>query len=206
MTTSFAHTLKTLIAGILLIPAFVVVAAVPSEVLSAPELIKALQSGGHIIYMRHGETDISQKDMSRDSFDDCSSQRNLSEKGRADVKKIGDSILDLKIPIGHVTSSPYCRTKDTAKLAFGEFDVELNLQFSISKNKAEAKKLGEQLFSMMLDTEITDKNEVFVGHTANLKDGLGIWPKPEGVMAIFKKQDGKIIFKGMVKPDEWCDE
>ena len=206
MTTSFAHTLKTLIAGILLIPAFVVVAAVPSEVLSAPELIKALQSGGHIIYMRHGETDISQKDMSRDSFDDCSSQRNLSEKGRADVKKIGDSILGLKIPIGRVTSSPYCRTKDTAKLAFGEFDVELNLQFSISKNKAEAKKLGEQLFSMMLDTEITDKNEVFVGHTANLKDGLGIWPKPEGVMAIFKKQDGKIIFKGMVKPDEWCDE
>ncbi|PWQ93709.1 histidine phosphatase family protein [Leucothrix arctica] len=206
MTNSLAHTLKALIAGLLLIPTCVVVSSVPSEVLSAPELIKALQSGGHIIYMRHGETDISQKDKSRDSFDDCSNQRNLSDKGRAEVKKIGDSIQELKIPIGHVTSSPYCRTKDTAKIAFGEFEIEPNLQFSISKNKAEAKKLGEDLVSMMLDTKNMVKNVVFVGHTANLKDGLGIWPKPEGVMAVFKKQDGKIVFKGMVKPDEWCDE
>jgi phosphohistidine phosphatase SixA len=206
MNKTFSYTLKSIVSSFLLLPAFFAVASVPSEVLSTPDLIKALQSGGHIIYMRHGETDVSQKDKTRDSFDDCSSQRNLSEVGRTEVAKIGKSIKHLKIPIGHVTSSPYCRTKDTAKLAFGDFDIDPKLQFSISKNKKEAKKLGEDLVSMMLDTQNTDKNKVFVGHTANLKDGLGVWPKPEGVMAIFKKQDGKIVFKGMVRPDEWCNE
>ena len=48
----------------------------------------------------------------------------------------------------------------------------------------------------MLASNDVRTNTVYVGHTANLKDGLGVWPKPEGVMAIFKKQGNKIIFKG----------
>ena len=156
--------------------------------------------------MRHGATNITQKDEDRNNSGDCLLQRNLSKTGRNEVKEIGLAIQQLKIPIGTVLSSPYCRTKDTAKLAFGDYKIEMNLQFSISKNKQQATKLGEQLHQMMLNTELGPKNEVFVGHTANLKDGLGVWPKPEGVVAVFQKKDGEIIFKGMIKPDEWPHE
>ena len=55
----------------------------------------------------------------------------------------------------------------------------------------------------MLATADTKANTVFVGHTANLRDGLGVWPKPEGVFVIFKKVDGNIIFLGMITPGQW---
>ena len=54
---------------------------IAEEVLPVTDLIKALQSGGYIIYMRHGLTDHVQRDKNGVNFDDCSSQRNLSEEG-----------------------------------------------------------------------------------------------------------------------------
>lgn len=176
---------------------------ITSEVLSTPELIKALQSGRHIIYMRHSKTDHAQKDTKRKNLKDCSRQRNLSADGRTQAKKIGQAIRSLKIAVSDVLSSPYCRCKDTAKFVFGQFQIEPDLQFSISKNKEESKQLGERLYSMMMNSDAGSKNVAFVGHTSNLRDGLGIWPKPEGAMVIFHKRENKIIYKGMIKPDEW---
>ena len=197
-----AYTKRLLTCSLLLI-SISVTAIENLPTLPAKDLIESLKSGGYIIYMRHGATDITQKDQTREGFDDCEKQRNLSEEGRQKIQSIGAIIQQLEIPIGHVSSRPYCRTKDTAALAFGEYDIDQNLQFSISKNKAEAQQLGSYLLSKMMASNPTDKNEVFVGHTANLKDGLGIWPKPEGVLVVFKKEEGEVVFKGMIKPEEW---
>ena len=176
---------------------------VSSEILSTPDLIKALQSGGHIIYMRHGPTNLSQKDVDRDNFEDCSSQRNLSAEGRDLAKHIGHAIKELRIPVGSVSSSPYCRCKDTARLVFGQFHIEPDLRFSISADKQESKQLGERLYSMMLNSEVSTKNVVFVGHTSNLEDGLGVWPKPEAVFVVFQKRENRLVYKGMITPDAW---
>jgi len=176
----------------------------PSDtLLAAPELIKALQSGGHIIYMRHSSTDHTQKDLDRQKLDDCSQQRNLSEAGRNQAKKIGRAIRKLEIPVEEVISSPYCRCKDTARLVFEQFKIDPLLGFSISKNKEESILLGKHLYNVMLNSTIGNKNTVFVGHTSNLKDGLGIWPKPEGVVVVFQKHDTTLLYKGMILPDEW---
>ena len=169
---------------------------------SPVELINSLQTGGHIIYMRHGMTNHEQKDNTQD-FTDCTQQRNLSDSGREQLKIIGKAIRELKIPIGDVLSSPYCRAKHTADITFGKFTVESKLQFSISKNLEESQRLGEQLKQMMYQASTENSNAVFVGHTSNLRDGLGIWPKPEGVIVVFKKQQGKLLFLGMIKPNEW---
>jgi len=176
---------------------------ISSEILPATELIKVLQSGGHIIYMRHGPTDHTQNDEDRHNLEDCSSQRNLSEEGREQVKQIGLAMSALQIPFGEVFSSPYCRCKDTARLAFGQFQVEPDLHFSISKDEQESKHLGERLYAMMMNSEAGLNNVVFVGHTSNLRDGLGVWPKPEGVVVVFQKQKNKLVYKGIIKPDEW---
>ena len=169
------------------------------------ELIKSLQSGGHIIYMRHGKTTRKNKSLNKNLIDleRCETQRNLTPDGLLEVKSIGHTIAALGIPIGKVLSSPYCRTKDTAKAVFGAFEVDENLAFSIAKEADESAKLGQYLHGLMLETQGRAKNAVFVGHTANLKDGLGVWPKPEGVAVIFKAKDNKVIYKGMIKPDEW---
>jgi phosphohistidine phosphatase SixA len=116
---------------------------------------------------------------------------------------IANKITQLAIPIGQVYSSPYCRTKETAQLTFKQFITVPDLAFSLRKDAYESKRLGEQLRSMMLKTTLTADNTIFVGHTSNLRDGLGIWPKPEGVGVIFKKTEQGINYLGMITPSEW---
>ncbi len=173
------------------------------QALTSAQLIKAIQGGGHIIYMRHGPTERSQKDNGEQALSACEQQRNLSNDGRTLAKKLGASLKQLNIPIGRVLSSPYCRCKDTAKLVFGEYTVAPNLGFSISKNAEESKALGAALHNIMKSHETTVDNLVLVGHTSNLREGLGVWPKPEAVMAIFENKQGEVVFKGMIKPSQW---
>ena len=51
--------------------------------------------------------------------DDCATQRNLDEQGRAEARKLGEQFRARKIQVGSVLSSQWCRTRDTARLAFG---------------------------------------------------------------------------------------
>lgn len=173
---------------------------VSSAGLSASELIEQLKSGGYIIYTRHASTELEARD--RD-LSDCSKQRNLSEKGRGEAKFVGEAIQKMGIPIGAVYSSPYCRCKDTAKLIFGRYEVDSRLQFSIKKNREESEVLGRYLLERMQQVETGPSNAVFVGHTSNLRDGLGIFPKPEGVSVVFQRMGNEIKFLGMIKPEQW---
>ena len=176
-----------------------------AETKSVAQLVSALQSGGHIIYMRHSITEHTLENKVTEVLGDCSQQRNLSAEGRALATIIGNAMTQLAIPIGQVYSSPYCRTKDTADLTFKQFDVVSDLAFSFRKGEHESRQLGEKLRAMMLKTTLTADNTVFVGHTSNLRDGLGIWPKPEGVWVIFKKTEQGINYLGMIRPLEWAD-
>lgn len=187
--------------------AFPISNAHAAKVLPPEALIKALQGGGYIIYMRHEKT--LRKSASRDGleidFTQCNTQRNLSQEGIESARHTGHIIKSLAIPIGEVRSSPYCRTVDTAQLVYGKYEIDNKLAFSLAKKKAESDLLGKYLLDSMLATHDIDKNTVFVGHTANLKDGLGVWPKPEGVAVIFQKINHEIVYKGMIKPTDWIN-
>jgi phosphohistidine phosphatase SixA len=82
-------------------------------------LADALRHGGYVIYLRHTSTDFGQNDEGMTSFDDCAKQRNLTDQGRAEARAIGAAIGSLRIPIGDVLASPFCRTLETARLIFG---------------------------------------------------------------------------------------
>lgn len=96
-------------------------AALPARAEIDPALLKGLRDGGYILYFRHAHTDQTQKDAPRlSNFQDCAAQRNLSEQGRGDARRIGEHFRRLRIPVGDVVASPLCRTMDTARLAFGK--------------------------------------------------------------------------------------
>src|SRR5262245_12751612 len=97
-------------------------AAVP---LRGAELLTALRGGGYILYFRHADTDHSQNDQRMTSIDDCSTQRNLTDRGRDHARAIGESIRSLGVPIGSVLASPMCRTVETATLAFGRAEKSM---------------------------------------------------------------------------------
>ena len=87
--------------------------------LAGTALRDALQRGGYVLYFRHTSTDFGQNDDGMTSFDDCTKQRNLTDAGRAEARAIGAAIARLKIPVGEVLASPYCRTLETGRLIFG---------------------------------------------------------------------------------------
>jgi len=91
----------------------------PAEAIAPAEAVRLLRDGGYILYFRHAATDFSQNDAKMTSFEDCATQRSLTDKGRADARAIGAAIRELGIPIGKVRASPFCRTIETAELAFG---------------------------------------------------------------------------------------
>jgi hypothetical protein len=91
----------------------------PLREVSAAELLQELRNGGYILYFRHTATDFSKNDDSMTSFEDCASQRNLTEAGREQARAIGEKIRALAIPVDKVWASPYCRTVETAMLIFG---------------------------------------------------------------------------------------
>jgi len=76
----------------------------------------ALRAGGYVALMRHADAPGGVGDPPGFRLDDCATQRNLSEKGRADAEKIGSRLRQEGIAFEKILSSPWCRCIDTAKL------------------------------------------------------------------------------------------
>jgi virginiamycin B lyase len=89
----------------------------------APDLGRAIGKGGVVLVIRHTATDYSKLDEEPVVLADCRTQRNLSAQGRSDARSIGAGVRRLKARVGRVLASPFCRTRDTARLAFARFTV-----------------------------------------------------------------------------------
>lgn len=98
-------------------------AADAPDTLSGPRLLAALREGGLILYFRHTSTDFGQNDDQMTGYEDCARQRSLTDRGRDEARRIGAAIERLRIPIGDVLASPFCRTRETAQLIFGRASV-----------------------------------------------------------------------------------
>jgi len=112
-----ALTVCAALCGVLPASAQPAVSATPE--LMGAALVAALRGGGYVLYFRHAATDFGQNDERMTGYEDCATQRNLTDKGRADARAIGADIRALGIPIGEVLASPFCRTMETAQLVFG---------------------------------------------------------------------------------------
>jgi broad specificity phosphatase PhoE len=79
-----------------------------------------LRRGGHVLLIRHASTGSGLGDPPGYTLEDCSTQRNLSEEGRDEARRMGARFAREKIPIARVYTSPWCRCRETAMLAFGK--------------------------------------------------------------------------------------
>ena len=79
----------------------------------------ALVEGGHVALIRHGNAPgptLGQGDPPGFKIDDCMTQRNLDEKGRAQAKALGESFHHRGVRVDRIQSSPWCRCMETARL------------------------------------------------------------------------------------------
>ena len=122
------------------------------------------QEGDKIILIRHSLAPGG-GDPPGFKIDDCKTQRNLNRKGINQSKKIGKLFKKNKISVDQVLSSQWCRCKDTAKYAFGNFKelTALNSTFQSPYNKNEPKQLKE-LYNFVKKWEGNGKNLVLITH------------------------------------------
>lgn len=166
--------------------------------------IPKLKQGGYVIYLRHASTHHDQEDKRPVNLADCKTQRNLTERGRQEARKIGQAIRRHGIPIGSIINSPYCRCKDTARLAFGKSNPNDNLYFAMGLTREGKQAKGRALRALLSQPPLPGKNNIIVSHTANLQEAVGFWPKPEGVAYIFKtEKDGELDAVAIIEPKIW---
>jgi broad specificity phosphatase PhoE len=90
----------------------------------------ALRAPGSVVVLRHSYAPGG-FDPPDARLDDCSTQRNLDEQGRAQAVRIGEAFKQHGIEVGKVLSSPRCRCMDTGRLAFGRAEAWNVLQGSL---------------------------------------------------------------------------
>src|SRR6266852_5624761 len=76
-------------------------------------------------------------------LDDCSTQRNLDDSGRAQAKRIGEAFRQHDVAVGVVLSSPRCRCLDTARLAFAQAQVWEALQGALNDVERRQRQVAE---------------------------------------------------------------
>lgn len=82
---------------------------------ASDKLYAAIREGRAIAMMRHAIAPGG-GDPSGFKLDDCSTQRNLSQEGRDQAKRIGDTFKANGITEAEILSSQWCRCVDTANL------------------------------------------------------------------------------------------
>jgi phosphohistidine phosphatase SixA len=89
----------------------------PSPVQASDEAAWAALGKGGIVLFRHANAPGG-GDPAGMRLDDCNTQRNLDEAGRAQSRRLGEAFRSRGLEIGAVLTSQWCRARDTAELAF----------------------------------------------------------------------------------------
>jgi phosphohistidine phosphatase SixA len=175
--------------------------------LSGAALVQALRGGGHVIYIRHTRTEREGADQVSAVMGDCATQRMLSEAGWRDARAIGVAFRRLRIPVGDVISSQYCRAWQTADLAFGRYrqDAALNFEPAETYTEAQIAAMRDRVRPLLARRPPQGRNTVLVGHDDPFEAATGVYPEPMGVAFIIRPDGrGSFTLLADLTPDEWA--
>ena len=123
-------------------------------------------------------------------LDDCSTQRNLDARGRAQARAIGAAIRASGAPVDRVLSSLWCRCRETADLLdLGPVEGYAPLNsFFADRSTATARTEALRVFLAGLDP---DETVVLVTHQVNITalTGRGV---SSGEVFLLSLDDGRI--------------
>ena len=135
-------------------------------------LITKLKNETNFIFIRHALAP-GNGDPKNFNLVDCSTQRNLDEQGKKQAKIIGEFFEKNKIKIHKVFSSEWCRCKETAKIAFKNFETKNFLNSFYDQKFRKNRK--SQMVELKKFLERSNKNNiVFVTHYVVILDLLDL--------------------------------
>jgi len=150
-----------------LIPGLLVIA--PQASAADQPLWAALAQGGKVVLIRHAPV-VSGPDAGNPLLRDpsCVSESNLSADGRQHAQALGRQFSQRRIPVDRVLHSPYCRTSETARLAFGEATAVPYLSL-LEVLETEAAEKQSQTLSQVIGSYSGKGNLVLVSHEPNIR-------------------------------------
>ena len=173
------------------------------------KLLKELQSGGMVIYLRHTTTEVDYADQADPNLDlnDPTTQRMLNDQGIQEATDIGAGIKANDILIGKVHSSEYQRAKDTAELAFGKYKENSKLNFLPFEDYTDEQlDIYHDRVAPMLSKELKNskKNMVIVGHDDPFEGTTNIYPDPQGTAYVLAPQGDSYDIIAKLQPSDWA--
>ena len=159
----------------------------------------ALRSGEHFALLRHA-TAPGTGDPPGFMLGDCSTQRNLSAKGREQAALIGKRFRVNGIDTAQVYSSQWCRSLDTAaQLGLGPVRELPSLNSFFQRQGArepQMRRLREWLATQNLNQPL-----VLVTHQVNITALTGIYPASGEVVVLHRSENGEFTIVGTLETE-----
>jgi broad specificity phosphatase PhoE len=175
-------------------------------VLAAPSLARAdealwtlLRGGGQVVLIRHAVTTPGVGDPPGFRLDDCPTQRNLTDAGREDARRLGAAFRARSVPVGRVLASPWCRCLETARLAFGRAEPWAPLGNLFGRREREAEQMRE--LREVAGRRPEGGNLVLVTHGSVVLPLTGIQPAPAELVVVSPGGDGRFRVAGRLPVD-----
>lgn len=158
---------------------------------SRAALLDDLQDGQHVLLIRHADAP-GFGDPPGYSLDNCTTQRNLGDKGRKQAVAIGQWLTEQRVTVANVKSSPWCRCLDTAKLiakgsvvadkSLGSFfdDMSLAKSQTLAMQKLIATQLSQHQSTPLILVTHHVNIEAFTNKVVGVGDMVLVKVKPDG--------------------------
>jgi phosphohistidine phosphatase SixA len=162
-----------------------------------------LRAGGQVVLIRHASTEPGLGDPPGFRLDDCATQRNLSEAGRDEARRIWAAFQRRGVPIGRVLSSRWCRCLETARVAFERVEPWPPLDSFFDDRGREPDQT--RAVRALMDQPISEGNLILVTHQVNITAITGIVPAMGEMIVLTPQPGGTVRVAGRLGPAEFSE-
>ena len=154
------------------------------SLMTQDEAHRLLRKGGIALVLRHGQTESDIGDPPGFTLENCSTQRNLSAGGRAELRDMASRLSGAKVSFARTFTSLWCRCRETAQLLTGAAGsvadwAPLNSQFA---GNAVVDSANAQVVAKIRQIP-ANQSWLLVTHQVNITAITGVVPAPgEGVL------------------------
>ncbi len=166
----------------------------PGAPVASEDLWTLLKGGGQVILIRHAITTPGAGDPPGMRLDDCRTQRNLTDEGRRDARRVGEVFRARGIPVDRVLSSPWCRCLETGRLAFGAAEPWQALSNLYGRSEARAEQVRQM--RALVGERHTGGNVVLVSHGSTISALTGVMPAPAEMVVVTPQGGGRFTVAG----------
>jgi broad specificity phosphatase PhoE len=158
----------------------------------------ALRAPGAVVVLRHSYAPGA-FDPPDARVEDCATQRNLDESGRAQAARVGEAFRRNGIAVGTILSSPRCRCLDTARLAFGQAQAWAPLGGSLRDEALRRRQVAE--IQKTIAAHRSGPPLVLVTHGSVVTDLTGLSIRMGAFVVLGPGADGRHAVAGQLYVD-----